>query len=211
MISNLDQQVVEQVRKVMGPDAFILGDVNRGYTSFDSLDDLAVILRSLYDHGLDACEDPAELINRQWVELQEKVDGLALVPDRPTRTSWLALESLIPDMGRYYNMHPAGLGSIRHMIQVTEQIKQWGHGIMIGDASLIGPGCSAWQQIAIGVGASWVEAIEKPQESEVFLKAIISKSTFQKHGLITMQPKPGFGLEVDDQFLRKMADDYCSL
>ena len=207
----LDQQVIEQVRKVMGPAAFILGDVNRGYTSFETLDDLAVILRSLYDNGLDACEDPAELTNRQWVALQYKVGDLALVPDRPTRTSWLALDSLVPDMGRYYNMHPAGLGSIRHMIPVTEQIKEWGHGIMIGDASLIGPGCSAWQQLAIGVGASWVEAIEKPQENDVFLKATVSQATFRENDLIDMKPQPGFGLEVDDQFLKRMADDYCSL
>ena len=32
---------------------------------------------------------------------------------------------------------------------------------MIGDANLIGPGCAAWQQRAIGMGADLVEAVEK--------------------------------------------------
>ena len=50
-----------------------------------------------------------------------------------------------------------------------------GHGkkLMVGDASLVGPACSAWQQLAIGLGANWVEAIEKPQENDVFQRCVL--------------------------------------
>ena len=84
---------------------------------------------------------------------------------------------------------------------------------MIGDSSLIGPACTFWQQMAIGLGASWVEAIEKPQESDVFEKCVSKMSTeIGKDGRSRITKlRPGFGIEMDEEKLKDMADNYVKL
>jgi len=208
----LDRKLIVTLRKVMGPEAYIIADPNRGYKSWQNLDELARILVNLYNSGVDACEDPATLTNEEWITLQQKVGNLALIPDYNLRPAWESVNSALPNMGKYYNFHPACMGSFFDMVQLGAKVKDWGHDVMIGDASLIGPACTAWQQIAIGMGAAWVEALEKPHESDVFLQCIISKATFQQQdGRFAMKPKPGFGLEVDEILLKKKSIAYCSL
>jgi hypothetical protein len=79
---------------------------------------------------------------------------------------------------------------------------------MIGDSSFVGPACTFWQQLAIGLGASWVEALEKPQESDVFQQCVKRKSTILNSlGKVEIKKMyPGFGLEMDEAKLEKMAD-----
>ena len=80
---------------------------------------------------------------------------------------------------------------------------------MIGDASLVGPACSAWQQMAIGLGASWVEALEKKEDSEAYLECIVSKATYRDtNGNFTADLKPGFGLQIDEDKLRRCVSRY---
>jgi hypothetical protein len=72
----------------------------------------------------------------------------------------------------------------------------------------VGPACSAWQQIAIGVGASWVEAIEKKEDSRSYMGCVLSSATKkQPNGFYTLDPAPGFGLVLDEKRLK----DVCSL
>ncbi|MDX1315072.1 MAG: hypothetical protein R3356_06190, partial [Eudoraea sp.] len=61
--------------------------------------------------------------------------------------------------------------------------------------------------------ASWVEAIEKPQESEVFAKCVKQMSTrINNKGMSEITKlRPGFGIEMDETKLGKMADNFVIL
>jgi L-alanine-DL-glutamate epimerase-like enolase superfamily enzyme len=205
---------VSAVREVMGPQAYVTADVNGGYayTAGESTKPLAQQLLNLRHAGLDACEDPAWLSNEEWVSLQSQIEDLALIADYPTRPSWTAGKSLLPDMARIYNLHPASMGSLLEVPALTERIQGFGGQLMIGDDSLIGPACPVWQQIAIGVGAAWVEALEKPQESDVFPRVAHTATAQQPDGRFGIaQLKPGFGTEIDEELLRGESAAYCTL
>ncbi len=219
--STLDAALIRAVRQVMGPKTYLIADANEGYARAPDapLDELAAQLKVLHQAGLNACEDPAVLANADWGDLQTKVGLFDLIPDKPMRPAWHALHTVLPGMGRVYNLHPGSMGSLIDTITLARHIQGFGAEIMIGDDSLIGPGCTAWQQIAVGLGAAWVEALEKPQESDVFLQCIQVKSTEQKtdgrfgltYDYATRDLRPGFGLQVDVPRLRKMCSAYCSI
>ena len=83
---------------------------------------------------------------------------------------------------------------------------------MVGDDSLVGPACTAWQQIAIGTGAVWVEAIEKSEDSKEYLECVVKSSTKKEaNGYYSLQDAPGFGLELDVQHLKKIAALYIQI
>ncbi len=203
----LDTRVVGAVREAMGPEAYVTADANGGYSceTEQDLEPLAANLLRLHENGLSACEDPARMPNEHWVRLQEMVGNLDLIPDYPTRPAREAISTLLPGMGRVYNLHPDCMGTIAGVVPLARRIHSFGAQVMIGDNSLIGPACTAWQQIAIGLGAAWVEALEKPQESDDFLQCVTARTTQQmpdgRFGLREL--RPGFGLEVDAEELRR--------
>lgn len=213
--NELDKEIVKTARKVIGSERFLIGDVNRGYRKNNSqitLEEIANKLNKLHRCGLDACEDPAQLSNEEWVELQKTVNPLELVPDYPMRPALKAYQKFNPEMGEIFNIHPRCTGSILDAVCLGKKVKDSGRKLMIGDNSLIGPSCSNWQQLAVGLEAEWVEALEKPDESDVFLKCIIDKTTKMSNGKIEVSRKsPGFGIRVDDGLLKKSADDYLFL
>lgn len=203
-----DIEIVRAARKAIGKEAFLMGDANRGYKSWSNLNELAQSINQLAENGLDALEDPSQLTINEFVELNNKLD-LSLIPDFIMRPSWDAVNKIVQGMGKYYNLHPSTMGDIRDMIRMKNKVQSWGAGLMIGDNSLIGPGCTIWQQIAIASGADWVEAIEKPFECDTFINCIQSKSTYRtQEGRIGMNEKPGFGLEVNETCLKKSVDEY---
>ena len=219
--SSLDTSLVKAVRQLMGSKTTIIAEANEGYAREPggSLDKLAAQLKVLHNAGLNACEDPAVLMDADWRELQTKVGLLDLILDKPLRPAWHAIDTVSPHMGRIFNLHPGFMGSLVDTIALARHIQGFGAQIMIGDNRLIGPGCTIWQQIAVGLGAAWVQALEKPQESDVFLQCIQVTSTEQKvdgrYGLLydyaTRNLRPGFGLQVDVPLLRKLCSAYCSI
>jgi len=95
------------------------------------------------------------------------------------------------------------------MSKLALKIKSFGGRIMIGDASFVGPGCTIWQQIAIGVGAEWVEAIEKAGDSENYLSCVVKKSTFRDiSGFYNLNLMPGFGIDIDTERLKRVCKLY---
>ena len=82
---DLDLKLLKTIREVLGEDAIVMSDVNSGYKDWQSLEDLSDILNTFKDNGLNAVEDPADLSNAQWVELQKMVGNLSLIPDKPMR------------------------------------------------------------------------------------------------------------------------------
>ena len=197
---------------MIGSEAFLIGDANFGYgKNLKSItDELVQAMKALRQTGLDACEDPAEMPNEEWITLQNKVGDLALIPDVPARPAWLAVHTMIPGMGRIYNIHPACMGSIFSAVKLGEKIQSFGAKLMIGDASLVGAACTVWQQLAIGLGAAWVEALEKPEESNVFPSCVVKSSTEQmsdgKFGIKEL--RPGFGLKINEEKLRHKCNAY---
>ncbi len=206
----LDKAIIKMVRHYAPrPRTYLIGDVNCGYRPKDTqrpLSEIRACMDELFSVGLDACEDPAFLDNQEWVTLQKLCPLLSFIPDYPMRPSSEAIKTLLPKMGKVYNIHPGSAGSLFDAIDLARHIQKWGAGLMIGDDSLIGPSCTAWQQIAIGLGADWVEAIEKEQDSDGFYAAVKSFSTKSSTNPITMKNDSyGFGVEMDLALLEKSA------
>jgi L-alanine-DL-glutamate epimerase-like enolase superfamily enzyme len=209
----IDMALTVALRKFFGKDTFLMADANRGYKKWQNIDELVSIMKNLHAAGLDAMEDPAELTTEQWIELQSKVGEFSLIPDRPMRPAHKALEFFNKDMGHYFNIHPDTMGTFKETVQLGNRIKASNRGLMIGDSSLIGPACTFWQQLAIGLGASWVEALEKPQESDVFQKCVQQMSTkVNSNGNTEItQLRPGFGIEMNEAKLKNRADKFVPL
>jgi len=199
----LDREIISLGRSLLGPEAFILADANRGYKNWNSIGELSSAINDLKAVGLNAIEDPSELSNEDWIILQRNVQPLALVPDYAMRPAWKGIERVEPGMGEIFNFHPESMGSLRFLGDFARKVKSFGGKLMIGDASLVGPACSVWQQIAIGVGAEWVEALEKVEASADFMKCVKFKPTYRDaEGRFAYVSAPGFGLEIDDDKLR---------
>ncbi len=202
----IDLKILRIIREVLGSKSMVMSDVNEGYKQWKSLDELAAILNEFKDNGLNAIEDPARLTMEEWIELQKMTGELVLIPDEPMRPAWKGIKTLQQGMGRIVNLHPSTMGSFSHTALLANKVQRIGAKVMIGDDSLAGPACTAWQQIAIGAGATWVEAIEKEEDSKDYLDCVISSATTKDvNGYYSLKPAPGFGLELDENHLKKVA------
>jgi L-alanine-DL-glutamate epimerase-like enolase superfamily enzyme len=208
----VDMKLLKTIRRVLGDEAVVISDVNKGYKKWQSLDELKSILVRFKDNGLNAIEDPAHLKTKQWIELQKMVGDLALIPDAPLRPAWKGLKTITKGMGNMYNLHPSTMGSFKHTVQLANKVQEMNAKLMIGDDSLVGPACSAWQQIAIGLGAEWVEAIEKEEDSKAYLNCVNHKPTKKEaNGYYSYKPKAGFGLEIDTDRLKNVSEFYLEI
>lgn len=209
---DIDLKLLQIIREVLGREAVVISDVNKGYKKWRSLEELAQIMNIFKENGLNAIEDPAELTTEQWIKLQSLTGDMALIPDAPMRPSWKGLEGLRQGMGRIVNLHPSTMGSFNHAVLLAQKVHNVGAKVMVGDDSLVGPACTAWQQIAIGTGAVWVEAIEKSEDSKEYLECVVKSSTKKEaNGYYSLQDAPGFGLELDVQHLKKIAALYIQI
>lgn len=208
----LDLKLLRTIRKVLGEDAVIVADVNSGYKQYGSLEKLAMILNVFKENGLNAIEDPAQLTVDEWIQLQEMTGDLSLIPDAPMRPAWKGIKTITPGMGRIYNLHPSTMGSFEQTALLANKVQEIGAKVMIGDDSLVGPACSAWQQIAIGTGATWVEAIEKKEDSKNYMDCLISAPTQKEaNGYYSLKPVPGFGLKLDTNRLKSICQSYIDV
>ncbi|MBT9776129.1 hypothetical protein GPL15_06370 [Clostridium sp. MCC353] len=207
----LDCQVIKTVRKHLSRrETYLIGDVNCGYRpegTKKELDEIITSMERLYEAGLDACEDPAFLTRDEWVKLQSSVHPLSLIPDYPMRPSRKARETIVSGMGDIYNIHPGCSASIIDAVALAEKIKALGSILFIGDDSLVGPGCTIWQQLAVGLSAGWVEATEKEAESDFYYDSILKIPTnSQKNPIGPDRSGYGFGIYLDEQKLEAAAD-----
>ena len=209
----LDTSLLELIRQLVGKKAMVMSDVNMGYKNLKSVNEIASLLIGFRKKGLNAIEDPAELSIEQWIQLQKKIGNLSLIPDVPLRPSWIAIDKIKKGMGNIYNLHPSVTGSFRHAALLANKIMhEMEAKVMVGDDSLVGPGCSAWQQIAIGIGAVWVEAREKIDASKQYLECVVNSPTYRDNqGYFSLTPKPGFGVELDTERLKKYCHSYFLL
>ena len=77
---------------------------------------------------------------------------------------------------------------------------------MIGDDSLVGPAATVWQQLAIGLGAVWVEAVEKERDSDFYYRAVLELATESQRFPISYKEKAGFGIEINESILKEETD-----
>ena len=207
-----DKKNVTALRKFLGPDAFILGDPNRGYDHVKDMNELSQIMVALHQAGMDGVEDPSNLKKEELIFLQSNVGKLSIVPDHIMRPAAKSIKYFDERMGNFFNLHPNCMGTFQEINQMAKVIKESGKGIMIGDSSLVGAACTFWQQIAIGNKASWVEAMEKPQEQDAFINCIEEKATqLNAEGKVSVDFKPGFGLKVNETKLKSLADKYLNI
>ncbi|MDD4849776.1 MAG: hypothetical protein PHO10_03650 [Gemmiger sp.] len=208
--NELDCRVIAAVRQCCPRETtYLIGDVNCGYRPEGAevpLPQIEQALKNLWAAGLDACEDPAFLAMPEWVALQSAVKPLSLIPDYPLRPSRHAVESICQGMGEIYNIHPDSAGSILDAVVLAGRIRELGAGLMIGDDSLVGPSASIWQQVAWGLGARWVEATEKRNESDFYYRCVEKIATDSRVNPITVQLADGFGLQLNEEKLAQEAD-----
>jgi L-alanine-DL-glutamate epimerase-like enolase superfamily enzyme len=208
----LDKKNISALRKFLGPDSFILGDPNRGYKHITDLKELSKIMIALNKAGMDGVEDPSSLKKEELIFLQANVGKLAIVPDHIMRPAAKSIKYFDGRMGSYFNLHPNCMGTFKEINEISKVIRSSQKGIMIGDSSLIGAACTFWQQIAIANQAAWVEAMEKPQEQDAFLRCVVQRATnLNKEGKVEVDFKPGFGLKVNEQKLISLADAYLNI
>ncbi len=55
--------------------------LTKGYKNLNNLKELSDILKYLGLKGRNSCEDPAKLTINQWVELQNMIDSISVIPD----------------------------------------------------------------------------------------------------------------------------------
>ena len=208
--SGLDCDVIRTVRSICPPGkTYLIGDVNCGYRTEKEnvpLPEIARKLHSLYEAGLNACEDPAFLERQEWIRLQEECAPLEIIPDYPMRPSRRSIREICAGMGRIYNIHPDSAGSIVDAVVLAGRIRELGAGLMIGDDSLVGPSASIWQQLACGLGARWVEATEKRKESDFYYRCVNSLATDSSKNPIPVTLRDGFGIDLDEEKLAAEAD-----
>lgn len=198
-----DYNLIKAVRAVIPQSCYLVGDVNMGYApgkQFQPFNrDIVRALSNLREAGLDACEDPANLSWEGLAQLQHELPDMAIIPDEPMRPSYKILEQITPVPGHIYNLHPNCMGSLMATVELARKLRNGGANVMIGDSSLIGPACTAWQQVACGVHAEWCEALEKPIESTKFTDCILSTpmQTLSDGRRQIARYAPGFGLIVD--------------
>lgn len=206
----LNKAIIKTVRAV-NSDIYLIGDINCGYENSgtkEDLENLRLNLQELSELGLDACEDPSYLSAEEWAWVQSRLERLSLIPDYPMRPSRESIKKINPQMGEIFNIHPGSCGSVMDGIKLGQKIHAMDRGLMIGDDSLIGPACSLWQQLAVGLSAQWVEAVEKDGDSDGYRKAVISLPTKLQEGKIHYTPQCiGFGLELDEGKIRQEANE----
>lgn len=204
-----DYNLIKAVRASIPENCFLVGDVNMGYgrdkAGVPFSNDIVRALSNLQDAGLDACEDPANLSWDDLAQLQSRLPELAIIPDEPMRPSYKVLESVNPVPGHIYNLHPNCMGSLVATVKLAQKLVAGGAKVMLGDDSLIGPACSAWQQVAIGVCAEWCESLEKSEESTAFTDCVVANPIkVDEKGFRSLAGHSlGFGLEVDCERLAK--------
>ena len=207
-----DKKNISALRAFLGPDSFIVGDPNRGYKYIKDLDQLINVLIELNEAGMNAIEDPSSLSKEEFIYIQSKVGELSIIPDHIMRPAKKSIEFFDSKMGDYFNFHPNTMGTFLEINKLSSIVRASKKGIMIGDSSLVGAACTFWQQLAVGNEASWVEAMEKPQENDSFLNCVIDKATYlNSEGKVEVKFKPGFGLKVDEKKLLSLADSYLNI
>ena len=200
------------LRGFLGPNSFIIGDANSGYKNIKNLDELVTILNTLNRAGMNSIEDPGLHTKEDWEYLNKNVINMSLVPDKILRPAKESLKFYSKEMGKIFNIHPHVQGSFIESNQLAKMIIDSERKLMIGDGSLIGAACTFWQQFAVGNKAFFVEAMEKPQEDSTFLNCIIEKSTsLNSEGKVVLNLKPGFGLKVNSEKLKKDCSSYHSI
>ena len=206
-----DCLLVKTLRRTVGKDCFIAGDVNDGYPA--DLEVLVPAMKALLDSGLDACEDPSQMSWQMWQELQKSVPQLHLIPDFPMRPAYKMIDTAELCAGMIGNLHPDCMGSIISAVEFGKKLKAQNIPVMIGDDSLVAAGCTAWQQIACAIGAEWVEALEKPDEFSAFADCVVKSATGKRNDgkYVILQKLPGFGLELDRKKMQKISAYYFAV
>lgn len=210
-----DKALISAVRSAApAKRTFLIGDAGKCYGNplkFE-VEKLGIQLLMLHSAGMDACMDPSEMRTENWGELNSFVTPLNLVCGYPMRPARLAERIIYPKMAGMYHIRPGFMGSVYDTVQLGEKIKRMGGMLMIGDAHLIGPGCAAWQQLAIGMGADLVEAVEKDKESEMYRRALRYSGVECKNGVYTRcGSNGGFGTELDRRVLERYATQILEL
>ena len=103
-------------------------------------------------------------------------------------------------------MHHGSAGASIAAKSMAEKIKRLVAKLNIGDDSLVGPGDTIWQQLAIGWAANWVEATEKENESDFYYNAVIKIPTESSKNPIDYDNRHyGFGIYLNEQELKDTA------
>lgn len=196
-----DRELVAAVRRYAPQKGtYLIGAPHERYTSrlYSTAEQIGMQLLKLYAAGLDACEDPARLTVSEWILLQQYIGDLSLIAESPLRFARRTIHTVNPDMAKVYNIRPGYTGSVFDAVLLAERIVSGGGHVMVGDDDFIGPACEQWQQIAIALGADWVEAAYKPGISDFYRSVQRGNGILLLNGVYNQLPVAGFGTELDE-------------
>lgn len=206
-----DLETVISIRKLIPREnMYLIGCAAGAYSdALDfSVEKLGVRLLKMYTAGLDFCEDPAVMEPSDWRELQSFVDPLPLAAERLLCPVRRALTFIDSDVCRVFKLRPGLSGSVFDISAFTDRVRSFDREIAVGDGGLIGPGCSQWQQLAVGLSAKWVEAVERSPRSDPYSEALRSSPLMLSEGMYALAGgAPGFGLDIDARVLELYADE----
>jgi L-alanine-DL-glutamate epimerase-like enolase superfamily enzyme len=212
---DLDSRIIRAARRATSGDSYLIGDANRGYGYRESGVDAEAVVAALVSHrdnGLSAAEDPAELTLNQWSQVREAIAPLHLIMDRAIRPAWEGIEVVRHGIVDAYNLHPGRIGALEPTVKLARKVRQVGAGLMVGDSSFVGPGCPIWQQLAVGMGADWCEAVEKPWDDDTFADVCTANPIARRGPELSLAEEPvGFGVELNIGTLTESARRHWTL
>lgn len=195
---DLDEARLAAMREAAGPGASIKLDPNEGW-DFDAA---VKNIRRLARYKLDGVETPvAGRKAEDLARLRKQVD-VPLLEHVSTATA--ALDYLKHDSLDAFNIATTNNGGIWPARLVAEMAQQAGVGLLLGSTVELGPGSLA--QLHLGLSIARLTLPSDLIGPGLLQGDVLSTPLRYDHGRLAPSDRPGLGIEIDRDQLRKLAD-----
>ena len=189
-----DVEVVRQVRKRF-PDILLMADANSAYTLAD-----AAMLKALDDFNLMMIEQPLahdEIIDHAKLQAQLKTP---ICLDECIRSAHQAQQALAMDAGRIINIKLGRVGGFAEAKRVHDVAQAAGVPVWCG--GMLEAGIGRAHNIAMATLPNFTLPGDVSASKRYWSRDIIQPPVeVTSHGTIAVRDEPGFGYELDREFL----------
>ncbi len=207
-----DVDLVKKIRKALGPDIQIAVDANQGYPTAK----IAVqTIKAMEEYGILYMEQPVEGVD-SMAEVAQRVDT-QIMADESAWTPQDVLEIIqkkAADMISLYTTKPGGLFKAKKVAAVAEAagLKCNVNGSVetgVGNAANLHLACStAAASLACVLPVSTPKGKGKKGIAGIYYQDDIVKDPFKyADGDLFISPKPGLGVELDEEKMRRYRAD----
>lgn len=207
-----DVDLVKKIRKALGPDIQIAVDANQGYRTAK----IAVqTIKAMEEYGILYMEQPVEGVN-SMAEVAQRVDT-QIMADESAWTPQDVLEIIqkkAADIISLYTTKPGGLYKAKKVAAVAEAagLKCNVNGSVetgVGNAANLHLACStAAASLACVLPVSTPKGKGKKGIAGIYYQDDIVRDPFEyADGNLLVSPKPGLGVELDEEKVRRYRAD----